>query len=71
MERRGLLSRLSASTVDEARSVDPLTSVLANLRVLLNARSEMAASCAKYGVRAVSASGVASPLVVSGLTRDC
>ena len=28
-------------------------------------------TCTKYGVRAVSASGVASPLIVSGLTRGC
>jgi len=28
-------------------------------------------TCSKYGVRAVSASGVASPIVVSGMTRGC
>ena len=56
--------RLHDDLPPERISPDPLRSAL-----WIDTMS--APTCAKYGVRAVSASGVASPLVVSGLTRGC
>lgn len=50
MARRGLLSRLAATTVADARSVDPVESVLEHLRVLLNARRGGAETRDDYGV---------------------
>lgn len=47
---RGLLDRIAAERPSESSPIDPFESVLANLRVLLNARQGGALSVSDFGV---------------------